>query len=226
MLQKILFPLLILIIFIFLLFNRVTKIECNVINSNCSEELISRTNKLKGSSFFFSDFETKLANDDNQKTIYILDSINKTFPNTIVLNFVQEQIDYELIFNQQKNFIGDSGKIIPQESNSTVTSIEWKNEYQVVNENKVDQKYHQIFLTLADYFNNASLDKAVIYWENDSEIVVEIHEQPRFVFDIETIQTQVKKIDTIIKARELEEIEEPILEIDMRFNLPVLRTRQ
>lgn len=224
--QKLL-SLLFLVIILFLAFNKTNTIKCQIENSECPEVLIKNLNTLKGSSFFFSNIQKKLENNKTNDSIYILESISKKFPGTIKLYFKQEEIRYSLITSNKTFHIGNSGTTIPTESDySEIISFTWKNEEVIINNNKINDDYHNKFLNISTNLSKNNLENTTITWVSDSEIILKTPNKPPFIFDKQTIETQVKKIDTIMNARELEEIEEPILEIDMRFNLPVLRTRQ
>lgn len=225
-LNKLILPFLFIFTIIFLIANRVTNINCQIEGLSCPEDLLQNLADLKGSSFFFTNFEKKLTNNQNRDTVYILTSVKKEFPSTINLNFTQEKIEYELIVENESKYIGISGKNLPHKNNDIKLSIIWQKEDNIFEKNKVNSKYHNIFINVSKNLEKVTVDKIILNLISDSEIIMEIQGQPTYIFDIETIETQTKKVDTIIKARELEEIEEPILEIDMRFDLPVLRTRQ
>lgn len=225
--NKLFIPILSLLIFLFLVANRVNKIDCFVANNTCPQELIENSTILKGSSFFFGNFKEKLHENLLENNIYILQSITKKFPGTLILKFVQEEIEYSILLNNETKFIGKSGTLIPNNSETKDDLvIEWKIDNSLIEENKVNGEYHKLFLVLARFLGQTTRQSQRIVWNSNEEIILDIPGKPQFIFDLETIETHIKKVDTIISAREIDEIEEPILEIDMRFDLPVLRTRQ
>lgn len=225
--NKLLVPILFTLVFLFLVANRVTKVDCTVESSECPPELAEHSKILKGSSFFFGNFEKKLHENLLENNVYLLQSVTKKLPGTIVLTFEQEEIEYSLQFEGETKYVGKSGTIIPNNSQpQDVLLIEWKTDQELIKENRVQNKYHQLFLTITQSLTRTSQEQKKIIWNSDSEVILDIPGRPLFIFDSETIETQIKKVDTIVNAKELDEIEEPILEIDMRFDLPVLRTRQ
>lgn len=212
---------------LFLAGNRVTAIECLVEGVSCPKELHQEAGTLKYSSFFFTDFKKKLLENQSGGSIYILESLTKKFPGTLILQFKQEHIEYLLESSEQKNYIGKSGVVLPQQPNDLeITTFNWRDEKQILTQNMVDEGYHSLFLSIARSLQKLTTKNHKISWISDSEIILEIPGEPLYIFDRETIETQVKKVGTIIHARELDEIEESILEIDMRFDLPVLRISQ
>ena len=210
---------------LFLIFSRVLHIECKLTQYNCTPELQEKVNILKSTSFFFGNYEKKLEQNNFSKSIYILESVKKKFPNTLVITLKQEQVAYSLLLNEETKYIGESGLLLPsQEEDKKNVRFDWKNEKSLVIDNQIIPEYHQKFLSVAQTVNQKSIENVHFVWNSDQEILLELPNQPLFIFDSDTIETQVKKVDTIISAKELEVIAEPILEIDMRFNLPVLRT--
>lgn len=224
-LYTLLTPLLFVVSVLFLTFAKVSHVECRMDGKNCPQELLEKISVLRGTSFFFGNFEDKLSKNKSTNLVYILESVKKKFPNTLDLFFKQEQVRYSLLILDKKEYIGESGIVLPSEQDATKTmSVDWKSEEPIIQNTKVIGKYHTKFLTISQIFNQKSIENAHFIWNSDQEILLNLPNQPVLIFDIETIETQIKKIDTIINARELEEIEGPILEIDMRFDLPVLRT--
>ncbi len=218
-------PILFVVSVLLLIFSKVSSIECRVDNKECTQELLEKISTLKGTSFFFGNFEKKLLENQSTSSIYILKSVKKKFPGTLDLFFTQEQVQYLLLTSEKKEYIGESGTILPAEQQVTRTfTFDWKSEEPIIQNTKVMEKYHKKFLAILKILKQESIENANFIWNSDQEILLNLANGPVLIFDAETIETQVKKIDTIIEAKELEEIEEPILEIDMRFDLPVLRT--
>lgn len=211
---------------LFLAFLPVKQIECSVDTNPCPAQLQEETNKLLHTSFFFTNFEKKILENQNSGQVYILTSSTKTFPSTLHLTFQQEATQYVLVVSGEKNHIGTTGIILPTATEDPGSVIEWNTQGTVIENQKILPKYHQLFLEIAQTLEKTALKNYKIVWNSDQEIRLEIENEPLFIFDSESIQTQLQKVDTIIHARELDEIEEPILEIDMRFDLPVLRTQQ
>lgn len=219
-------PLLVVTTILFLFFTPVLHVKCTIGNNDCPPELQQKIAVLKGSSFFFGNFEKKLEQNRFSESIYILETIKKIFPNTVWVTLKQEQVAYTLTINGQKNFIGKSGVIVPSSETNDMhfVQFDWNTEKSIVSENTVSANYHQKILNVAQILKEKPIENARFSWNSDQEIQLFIPNQPIFIFDTDTIETQVKKVDTIINAKELEEIAEPILEVDMRFDLPVLRT--
>ncbi len=218
-------PILLSITLLFLIFTPITHIECEIEQDICTPELQEKVNILKGSSFFFGNFEKKLEQNKFSDSIYIIESVKKKFPNTLKIILKQEQVAYSLTINEETKYIAKSGLILPkQDENRKIVQFDWKNEKPIIADNQTITEYHQKFVSIAQTLNQKPIENVKFIWKSDQEILLELPSYPLFIFDKDTIETQVKNVDTIISAKELEEIVEPILEIDMRFNLPVLRT--
>ncbi|GIK83802.1 MAG: hypothetical protein BroJett025_04240 [Patescibacteria group bacterium] len=226
-LHSVVVPLALTTTILFLAFTPISAVECSVDSTACPQDLQNTADSLKNKSFFFSNFEKELLKQQPTGLVYILESVSKKFPGTIQLTFKQEQVKYALLVAGEKKEVGDTGITLPAQSNETkIVIIEWKHDAVVLADNAVITEYHKIFLPVAETLSKSVVEHHRLIWNSDTEILLELEGQPLFIFDKQSIQTQIKKVDTIITAREIDEIEEPILEIDMRFDLPVLRTRQ
>ncbi len=222
-------PLVLLLIFVG--FYKVSSVSCSLEKmgevTKCPEQLSNQINVLKGKSFFFTNFTDKISKLEETNSIYLLKSIDKKLSGEIQVTLEQETIIYLLDLENETYLLGNSGKVLPQQASETVPKIIWQNNQPILENNQVNPKYHTVLKNFTQSLSNQQIDKPInLYWTSDSEIILEIESKPDFIFDIQTLETNIKKIGTILEAREIDEIEAPIQEIDMRFELPVLRTTQ
>lgn len=216
-----------LFLIIFFSFHKVSKVTCKVNQAECNSDLQTKVDTLINKSFFFTDFHKEVSQLEGTNSIYLVESIEKKLSGEIILKLVQETVLYSVEFENQKYFLGKSGVVLPNLSNTSAIQVIWQNDQPILNENQVIQNYHTILKNFATIIKQQSNIQAVtLYWVSDSEIILEIESEPTFIFDLQTLETNSKKIGTILEAREIEEIEAPIQAIDMRFELPVLRTTQ
>ena len=202
------------------------KVECYIEQNNCPKDISEKITTLQYSSFFFTNFSHQLSTSHLRDSIYLLESVSKKFPATIIVTLKHEPVMYSIETADTTYFIGESGVVLPQQTTQEILSLKWKNDQPIVTDNVVNSEYHSIFLSVVASLEKLANKNPSISWISDTEILVEIPEEPPFIFDRETIETHIKKVGTIVNARELDEITQPILEIDMRFNLPVLRISQ
>lgn len=211
---------------IFLVANRITNVECTVDEKPCDTDFQTKLQKLKGKSFFFSPLEKLSHTEAFSAPTYTLQSIQKRFPGTIELNYSRESAQYAIKIEENTQYIGESGTVLPQESDFQQLTVIWNQEASPLSNNSVTDKYHALMLAAALKLQKIPTASPQLLWNSDSEIILKIEKQPNFIFDTQTLETGLKKIDTILQARELAEVEGLITEIDMRYDLPVLRTAQ
>lgn len=221
----ILFVISILSIFFF----RVSKIECEIESKPCPSDIATKLDLYKGRSLFFTNYEEIFTKETTDHPIYQIENIQKKLPGKLFVSLKREPVLYKIIlFNDQQEksefSFGNSAVEIPNSSNQEKLAVEWKENYSPITNNLVEPNIHVGLVSLSNELQNMQIDQALLIWNTDSEIRLLIPDKPDFIFDIETLQTQSKKIDTILSSRELDEFKDSAQEIDMRFDLPVLRT--
>lgn len=209
-------------------FARIENITCFIADDVCPEEIQNQLSALKGSSFFFTNSIEAASQLIVEAPIYSVEHIQKEFPNKITVFLSRENSHYKLSIYQQDSseeyYFGASGIALPSKDVSTQLVVNWRARDIPIENEKINSEIHSKLSAVANELRNAEIESATLEWISDSEILLEIKSEPPFIFDAETLQTQVQKIDTILSAREVDEFESQIKEIDMRFDLPVLRT--
>jgi hypothetical protein len=196
------------IIFIIGLLFRVSTIDCQISEKNCSPELYQDLETLKGKSFFFVDLN-----------IDRLESYQKKFPGTLILNFNEEKLSYTVKFKEEIFYISELGNIL--ENNQDTNNVT-----EVILNKEFNKNVHIKLLKIINITNKDNLRVKKIIWNSDQEIILEINNSPKIILDIEAIDIKTNILEILLNSREIKEYEEPIQEIDLRFNLPVLRTTQ
>ena len=225
--QSYILPAFCIIVLIFIATLRTQVVECALVGTqdSCPAELQESLHILREHSFFFTNIEAVFKATTPNNSIYTIQKIVKKFPATVSVTFSQEQPKYILRIpeaqseNYSETYVGESGIVLNYSSfEEKIVKITWLQEQ--------SELPHQHFIVIANTLAEHAILGAEVEWKSDSEIILKIPDQPVFLFDTQTLHTQIQKVATIMKAKELEEITEPILEIDMRFTLPVLRTAQ
>ncbi len=208
-----------LLIFILGLLVRIDTIDCRILETNCSPEIYEKLESLKGKSLFLVNFEKTLnENGFNSETI-LLQDYQKKFPGTVVLRFTEEKVSYQLEFEDSTLFISEFGNILQNNQDvQDLPKVNWNSQLS----NEVHLEISKILKSLSE--TDLKIEK--ITRKNSKEIIIIIRDHPPIIIDDETIDKKLAILDTLLKSREIEEYEEPIKEIDLRYNLPVLRTTQ
>lgn len=219
MLKKIFFiPLLLIVFTIFLgsLF-KINTINCTISQKNCSPEIYKKLEIFKGKSIFFVDFDKELSADNSNFETILLENYKKYFPGTVNLNFSEEKVLYELNLGNEHYFISEFGNILGNNQGiNNLTKVNLAN----------NQEKHSKIAEIINISNKNKFQVESIDWNNDEEIIIKILDNPKLIFDIQSINTKINSIGLLLNSREIKEYKEPIKEIDLRFDLPVLRTSQ
>lgn len=204
---------------VFIFYLKVTNVECHIKDGQCPESLKQNLEKLKNSSFFFIDIQKELISEKIETETYSFQSSEKKFPGTLRLNFIEESVLYEVKHKDQTYYVGKLGSILStNQNNDDLIKVTW-----VPNNNFTTS--HQELAKLANISKKFDLKIDEVIWNNFDNIHIFISGQPKIIIDEEGINSKIESIDIIVNSREISEFEGAISEIDLRFNLPVLRTR-
>lgn len=215
------------IFFIYLFGQKTSTIICTIGEESCPQEFAENISRvLTKKSFFFTDLTLVFQTEPLNSQVYQLETVEKKLPSTLILTFSQENALY--VVNQNGvYFISQSGKILPNKQPSEqLLSITFSDENNLVANSTLDENYHLLFSTIAQKISKHNFLPAQVEWKSDQEIALFLPNMPKILLDIPAIQTKLDILDTIVYAREIEDRKDTVLEIDMRFNLPVLRMKQ
>ncbi|NCO11932.1 MAG: hypothetical protein COZ34_01810 [Candidatus Pacebacteria bacterium CG_4_10_14_3_um_filter_34_15] len=198
---------------------KINVINCRVSKNNCSQELYQKLEILKGKSLFFVNLDRELTNNEISTETILLQNYQKRFPGTISLEFSEEKVAYQLNLEENQLFISEFGNILPNNQNVVdLPTVSWNS--------KQSQESHTKILKILNSVNGTDLIIEKITRINDKEIVINIKNNPPLIIDEDSIDSKVAILVTLLNSREIKEYGKPIKEIDLRFNLPVLRTAQ
>jgi hypothetical protein len=222
----------IIIFFITLAMLRVQNVECAIAGQECPQEVVNSLQALKGKSIFFINIQKELNEKNLVPEFYVYSTFKKTLPGALTVNFTQERPLYKLVVQEESYILGQSGVFLPQnDKDQFFPMIIWQEDVgQVIDFDgvigKVEINQHNMFLRVAKNLEANNLQNAIITWKNEDEIFLEIKNKPRLVFDKTSLQTKLDIATTILNSRDLINFENSVKEVDLRYNLPVLRTSQ
>lgn len=222
-------PLLLLILVIILSFSlKINVIECRVGANNCSPEIYQKLEAFKGSSIFFVNIDKILSSPEFQSEVILLDNYQKKMPGTLVLNFSEENILYQLNLEQSFLYVSEFGNILQtNQGKDQISQVYLYGEIGEYIENRsVNREKHLVIKSVINQLNKDELSVDVINWVNDSEIIIKIKDEPQVIIDKINVESKIGNIKLILGAKEIKDYDKKIEEIDLRFNLPVLRTTE
>lgn len=215
------------IFFIYIFGQKNSTIICKIVEQPCPDAFTEKiTRVLTKKSFFFTDLTYEFQTEPLNSQVYLLEKVEKKLPSTLILTFSQEKALY-VVHQNGEYFVSQSGKILPNaQTSDQLLSITFLEENKLVTDSTLNKDYHLLFATIAEKINKHTFVPAQVEWKSDQEITLFLPNMPKILLDIPAIQTKLDILDTIVYAREIEDRKATVLEIDMRFNLPVLRMKQ
>lgn len=210
-------------------------INCQLQAQPCPQELAAQSQTLKNRSLFFTAIEQEVA--DWQLDLYQLESYQKTWPGQLKLQFVSEPSLYQLQLPDRlitlttsgfiKDTAQDSGKdqektslpvvVLAAESNRRLVE-ELEQQAQLSNE------LHQPLADLVNQLDQLNLQISRINYQTD---LIKLYLDSDLVALAEptNLQKQLQRLALIENDLNLDQIDLAIKEIDLRYELPVLRTQ-
>jgi cell division septal protein FtsQ len=202
-----------------------THIECSLSDAECPSDLVAQLRPLEGKSLFFTDTSKEVYHLNLER--YELITIHKKFPDTIILVFASKKNLYLL---QQENSpdvwtVAESGYAQQMSSSEALPTIlispNWS---QPLQENTVEPSLHNTIRQLLTELNSNHIEHTSIEFKSSEEIIVHLNNGQQALLTQENLISQVKKLGIISKNVDTKAIDTNIRTIDLRFELPVLKT--
>ncbi|MDA1079328.1 MAG: hypothetical protein O2840_01400 [bacterium] len=211
-------------------FLRVQTITCvTTSNDFCPNE--KDLEEVKNERLFFSDFMANevilayAAKHDLRFSTYQL-----RLPNTLQLSFEENPMAYQVESDTQERFaVSQIGTAKPlhdlEPDTNKLVIVQIPETYLQANTLVLPENLHLFLLelTTAEY---ARLNKMLVVVPKSDFIELQIDSGMRAFLPYEQPKQKLKQLQQIVLSESLTELTEPVREIDLRFDLPVLRTQQ
>ena len=207
---------------------KINVVHCRISGASCSSEFYKKLEVLKGKSLFFVNFNKELTAKEFKSEPILLENYQKQFPETVILNFNEEKAFYQLNFGENHYFVSEFGNILQtDQEKENLTQVNWEDRTDnLVANRSIDQDQHLKIAKIINRISESKMEINNIDWENEGEIIIRIKDSPKIIIDVEAIDTKINTLGLLLGSKEIKDYHEPIKEIDLRFNLPVLRTTQ
>lgn len=210
----------------------INQLECQV-EGKAYPEICQQLDHLKGKPIFFFDLEeTSLYQDllkNDQGQIFRPDFIQRQLPGKLIINLIKEQPKYQLVVEDQTYWINNQNYFGQNDPSLDLPRVRLSSSYQqVVQDRKVDPNFNQEVIDLLEQFEHYQVNFKEIYLsgqeskvilENDIEMLFELGQ------DSQQLAAKVKLI-----SLQLEDIKENLPQnietIDLRFDMPVVKTKK
>ncbi len=212
------------------IFIRVENIICKTTDEAvCPEE--QELLQLRSASLFFTDFAKQQAVlEYAAKHNMSIKNYELHLPNTITLFFEENPLAYSIELETGTAFavtqLG-STKILANSSTAADTPIRLQANETLLphNSSQIPKKLHIFFLEFSKTMTPAELSNRILTLHPDFVEIISA-DAIRAYLPYEHPEQKVAQLKQILQSQSLTTLNKPIREIDLRFDLPVLRTQQ
>jgi hypothetical protein len=206
---------------------RVRHIECQIAHTACPPDLDQQVQVIKNQSLFFAHLDELITNATTVSPVTLV-SIEKTLPNRVLLNFSEEKLAYILKTSDDKLYlVYQSGKIQLTETTdqAPLLSVFFPSSQYITNAH-LEPDIHQKILILFELLYKHAIPIQNSSWQEPHSILLTLTNGIKVYVDPDSSSRGIKALAAVLAAPETNDLKNTIEEIDVRFNLPVLRTRQ
>lgn len=165
-------------------------------------------------------------------------SYHKKLPNKIHLTIRSEKPLFTIENGGQDVLVSEYGRVITSPNQTSVPKVIIEptaynggldgSSQSIIQNNTLSDPFKSVLTTLVEQFN--ALDSNIVLkkinWKNSQEIALELQSNIIILTDVETYDQVAEKTKLILQSEAVEDEIPEIREIDLRLDLPVLRTSQ
>jgi hypothetical protein len=209
-------------------FVTVKHINCELDSQKCPASVVDALKILEGKSLFLTDY-SEILREQGLPLPITLKTITKELPQTLNLTFVTQPLAYQLFTNEGMISVSESGLPFKENTIPAPVTIELTPPLASIlaSPTEVQPAVHQPLTALSHTLQESKVAVKKITWvDKDTIILIMNEEQQTAVLDVQDPQAAVRKLELIAVSPEYQAVEKNVREIDLRFNLPVLRMKQ
>lgn len=206
----------------------IRQIDCILDKQSCPQNLQEQLEVLKGKSLFATDY-ANILHQSGLPLPVTLESVDKELPTTVSLEFVTQPLAYQLETSSGKFSISQSGIPFKETTVTVPITITLTPSLETILENPslLKSNVHQPLLLLAQALQTEKMEISKVTWVDKDTITLIMDGEPQTVIlDSHNPAAAVGKLKRIIASTEYRSVAQTVREIDLRFDLPVLRMQQ
>ncbi len=202
---------------------RVHEIECQDQRGNCSEEILTSLNSLKGQNIFRVDLPTFFVQQPALGQVHLAE-YHKILPNTITVAVTQSQTSYQVMIDSELLTINQSGKLASVSTDQTplpqIVISDPSLAQKITDQSRVSPSLHQALLLVAQFLKTQS-ETTQAELVNDHTIIITLPDHPQFILEPSMIDIQLARLKVILN--DMTAIPVDTEQIDLRFKDPVAK---
>lgn len=208
---------------------RVLHISCRLQEQDCPSQLQNELSSLKGSSLFFTVFESEIPRAISNETM-LVSAIEKRLPGTLVVYVTQEKPSYILRTPEKEYAVYTSGVAHELTENVSpndyhIFELEFPLE-KIMEQSHVRSDYHSQLTETSISLYNIPFSLQNSTWKDTQFIQFQLQSGVVVYLPTKSAGEKVEILKQILESSELETLPEQLTEIDLRYKYPVLRTTQ
>lgn len=183
-----------------------------------------------GKSLFITDFEnapiwTELLTHQEYSQAYQYIGVRKSLSGQVTLYLVSKKPDYRLVIGEQRFLLNQHNKLRNDQSSLTIPTIQVHaiSYDDLQNQGYLHQEWHQKFLGLARALEAQQFSTAMVDWLSDQEIQLHVADLLILLDTEKDFSWQIERLKAIFEDEALKETLQTGNQLDLRFNLPVLK---
>lgn len=202
----------------------IQEVECQLDDSACPDAVRNRLNPLTNISYFFSNLPQETTEILGDQAYAVL-AVNRVRPWVVKVELTQIGTYYQLnLPDGQQLQVTPAGATespttpsIPQVTVITTPA-------EILNNNQVYPQFHQALSLAIQELNQQEISWRSITVVSLQEILIELDDGRRVIIDTTVTAKALQLIPSILAHESVQQLSPQIKELDLRFNLPVLRT--
>ena len=201
----------------------VKNIECFLDHQSCPDQLLAQTTKLLNRQLLLTDFEGVITHFAiNQPLKY--SRLQKKLPQTLIIEFETIPIVYQLKFSSQIFDVTSQGKLFEKKV-SLITEILINDQLfdQVIEKGAVKPQVHLQIIQALKLLDTEQQKIIKFAYLNSESIVLILENNPQILLDPQNMIKSLSQYFRLIKP-EIANYSTPIMEVDLRFKYPILRS--
>ncbi len=203
-------------------------VRCTLDGQPCPAELSSYAEHFVGQPLFGVDYGHVLQTTPYSVPLNI-NTIQKQLPNTLYVDFHIPPVAYQLQSGERSISVTDTGAAFENPALTaplTIYTTVAPEELMTPNQT-LQPTIHACITTLQTSLTRYNFKRGKLSWVDKDTITLIMDGEQQIIFlDCAAIGTQVAKLSLLLSSTEYREKQATVKEIDMRFDLPVLRMQQ
>lgn len=147
--------------------------------------------------------------------------LEKKWPHSILINIEQLSPQYIIQSASEVWGIDAQGNVFSQAISDQLPIVLVDNDFNQKQNEQINPNFSQAVLALTQFLGH---NDQISFVQNQFFIIPEQNRQ--IIFDVSNLNLQIKKYQLLKEAKIWENIEEDIFEVDMRFDMPILRANK